>query len=316
MKKYIITADDFGAEHFIDDAIYAAIEKGTVSCVSAFVTFQSRPGSQDENSYIGSIKAIKALHSKHPSIGIGLHLNFTTGFPIGDMYQTLADERGRFHRMEDFDFQNTKVHEVVVEIEHQISVFKQLNIPIDHITCHHGLLNLWKPYWNELIKILKRESIPVRNPVLISDSKWFKKKEGFRKSLMKKRGLRIGIRLIKDNGIIDLIKALASKTGFSKAIRKKKLKTTDYFIDTFYGCPSITQVKNIIKNGPQRNNVFSEFLVHLGKDTETSKAGKAVYGMDRVYAKQMRPKETEVMLSDEVSELFQANLKLYSYSDL
>lgn len=316
MKKYIVTADDFGAEHFIDDAIYAAVEKGAVSCVSAFVNFKVRPETNDENSYVGSIEAIKALHSKHPSIGIGLHLNLTTGHPIGDMYQTLADERGRFHRMEDFDFQTTKEEEVIIEIEHQIRVFKELNIPIDHITCHHGLLNLWKPYWTELIKMLKRENIPVRNPVLISDSKWFKKKEGFRKSLMKKRGLRIGIRLINDNGIIDLIKALASKKGLAKAIKRQKLRTPDYFIDTFYGCPTITQVKNIVKNGPKRNDIYSEFLVHLGKDTATSKAGKAVYGMDRVYAKEMRPKETGVMLSDEVSELFQTNLKLYSYSDL
>ena len=38
-KKIILTADDFGAMDFIDDAIIECVRNGTINCVSAFVCF-------------------------------------------------------------------------------------------------------------------------------------------------------------------------------------------------------------------------------------------------------------------------------------
>ena len=315
INHLIVTADDYGAEEFIDEAIRKAIANGTVSSVSCFTTFKKRSETKKQSKYRGSVAAIKKLHKEFPHVGIGLHLNITTGFPLTDELKSITDRKGRFLQMHKYDFQKVNVSEAEVELEKQLTTFLDLGIPIDHISCHHGITGLFQDFWfiTQKLGTFNGMTIPIRNPNLISNDKKFGKREGFKNSAMRRRGISTGLRLKSKNNwrVITSILMAQLQGEFGKKLKQWGLPTPDYFIDTFYGFPTQTRLHNIMTHGPTGDKV-AEMVVHLG-GTNKFHHNRLVNGMDPRYVKNFRPLEEKVFLSEEVSAFFKMNTNLRSY---
>lgn len=85
-RMLIVTADDYGASAFIDAGIHRAIRGGAVTTVSAFANYQETG------------RPIARLARDHPGVGVGVHLNVTSGSPVLEPSEipSLIDDAGRF----------------------------------------------------------------------------------------------------------------------------------------------------------------------------------------------------------------------------
>ena len=130
--RLIVTADDFGAGGVVDRGILRAVEVGTVTTVSALTNY---PGAGD---------AIRELHRAFPHVGIGVHLNLTSGPPVQapSLLGGICDPQGMFQglprllgRLDYLD-----ITAVESELSAQIAPFHDAGIPVDHLSSHHNVL--------------------------------------------------------------------------------------------------------------------------------------------------------------------------------
>ncbi len=147
MIKLIITADDYGIHKNIDDAIIKGINKGIINSVT--VVMNMPRSKQALKRLVNHLKKKNLMHK----IGIGIHLNITTGKPLVDSYNssiTMAD--GNFHKLGHYmNIKNVDlVNEVQIikELTEQIDLFidtidgiNNTDVPIDHFTSQHNVLH-------------------------------------------------------------------------------------------------------------------------------------------------------------------------------
>lgn len=83
MNKLIINADDFG---YCKGVNYGIIEAHTDGILTSTTMMANMPGFDH---------AVE-LHRQHPKLGIGVHLNLTTGSPVLKHLNTIVDTEGNF----------------------------------------------------------------------------------------------------------------------------------------------------------------------------------------------------------------------------
>ena len=71
-RYLIVTADDYGASENINRGIEEGIADGIVTEVSVLTNFAR------------CHEDLKELCARHPHIGVGVHLNISTGYPVSD----------------------------------------------------------------------------------------------------------------------------------------------------------------------------------------------------------------------------------------
>jgi hopanoid biosynthesis associated protein HpnK len=130
MKRLIVTADDFGAAHEVNDAVEQAHREGLLTAASLMVT----GGAADD-----AVVRAKAI----PTLGVGLHIVLVEGRPAlpPEQLPDLVDSAGNFRT----DMVRTALGiftkpaaraQLRAEIEAQFARFAATGLPLDHVNAH------------------------------------------------------------------------------------------------------------------------------------------------------------------------------------
>lgn len=132
MKRIIINADDFGLTSGVNQAIIDCYRKGTVTSATLLVR---APAAREA----------AGLAAANPGLGVGLHLNLTSGPPAmpADRVPSLVDGGGNFPGLARAAFRLTaglaRSRELEAELLAQIGLCRELGVEPTHIDSHHHL---------------------------------------------------------------------------------------------------------------------------------------------------------------------------------
>src|SRR2546422_1111402 len=157
-RRLVVNADDFGLSAGVNRGVLEAHEAGVVSSVSVLV---NAPGWTD------AAQRLRDLGSPPlplPGLGIGLHLNLTTGRPIS-WGGSLCDARtGQFHPFGSFVARALAGRidrgDVAIECTAQLSRLRDAGMVVTHVDSHrhvHALPGVWGP----VVETARREGVPV-----------------------------------------------------------------------------------------------------------------------------------------------------------
>ncbi len=254
----IINGDDLCKDEKTTSSIIMAYRHGILTSTSAFINME------------GSVEQLNRVHQENPELPIGLHLNLTLGSPVSDLNEVagLTDQHGCFYdinRIIRF-LPYMKLREVQKELFAQAELFHATGVPMSHINYHHHLAALYTPFFNIVREIALKYQVALRNPVpasiyqLISlEGKGGGGSEGVKKLLR--------FAVTHPFKIIPLIK----KVSPDALINQKNLmfaegiKSTNWFIDSFYKNASVANFKSILEQLPAG---VSELVCHPGLDQE------------------------------------------------
>ena len=256
MQKLIVTADDFGAHPFIDRGIREAVLAGCVNTVSAFMVFK----------YSGDklIQLATDAKNRNLNVNFGVHLSLTAGAPVlGESVPSLIENNGKFYDVNTYDYDSTDPFEVYEETRAQIKLFTQTGLRLDHLSCHHGIMQLFPEYFKIYLLLAAEFKVPIRNPILISREKI----KGYKLSGMKYEGLFRGLECIINKGFYQVLinTGTLSPEGLKRKMQVFKggrVSCPDHFIDTFYKNSDKKQLDKILRYLPKGKK--SELVVHLG----------------------------------------------------
>lgn len=251
----IITADDYGASLNINNGIKQAAKEDLITTISALTNFPE------------SLATLKSLSEEYPNIGIGVHLNITTGKPVSDPFlvPTLVKADGNFYTINEIlpHLRNISLDELRIELLAQIQQLSAYGIRIDHLSDQHGILSLYPPFFNIIIELAKEFNVPLRSPVIAS----MKYPGIFPHSFMKQEVYkRLKSFLLSNPGT-----AFSYVTDFqfreinnrTRKLDREGVLYPDVLIDYFYGNPTATNLKYIMENLPPGIN---ELVLHLGTE--------------------------------------------------
>lgn len=148
MKQVIINADDFGYSLAVNRGVIKAFKDGMVSSTTLMANM---PGCQE---------AIK-LAKENPDLGVGCHLNITTGKPLTKV-KTLVDENGEFYHLPGYEAHRETMdpEEIYKEWCAQVDYLLEQGIKLTHLDSHHHIHS-----FAENLDITERISTKYRLPV-------------------------------------------------------------------------------------------------------------------------------------------------------
>ena len=262
-SKYILTADDYGALDYIDQAIIKAIKAGKINSVACFATRFDRDG---EAELPERIQKLVDLKKEGYEFSIGLHFCITSGFSnevdtmlYGNSLTKYNEEKKRheFKTAVNYRFKQVDETHIEKELRSQIKILQDLlgDEPIDSISNHHGLVyintNLFKPY----SKVAAEFKIPVRAPITwrkagLKASNWDKK--------MFNATIREGIKL----KMLDQLRNALDSRSRIKIAQNLNLFHPTCLVDEFYGQPFKPNLVQLFESF--NDATFSaEFMFHL-----------------------------------------------------
>lgn len=157
MKKLIINADDFG---YCKGVNYGIIEAHADGVLTSTTMMANMPGFDH---------AVE-LHQQHPDLGIGVHLNLTTGSPVLNHLKTIVDTEGNFRNQAyykgSFIIDQQETYD---EWKTQIEKILAAGIQPTHLDAHHHA-NLFGDFNNIYFKLADEYNLPVRNNFNNQDS--------------------------------------------------------------------------------------------------------------------------------------------------
>jgi hopanoid biosynthesis associated protein HpnK len=130
MRDLVVTADDFGADIAVNDAVELAHRQGILTAASLMV---GAPAAAD------AVRRAMAL----PRLGVGLHLVLVEGRPVlaPDKVPLLVDSRGRFRENmaaagATLFFHPAARRQLAAEINAQYEAFAATGLKLDHVNAH------------------------------------------------------------------------------------------------------------------------------------------------------------------------------------
>ena len=161
MKRLINNADDYGYRPDISDAIIESHLRGILTSTTALVNYV------DEY----DLKLIR----KAPDLGVGLHLNITSGKPVTKEWQKRYGNffRPKRNQIEQFNYEEWvewahafRTEDIYAEYEAQYKKFIELfDRKPTHIDSHHYTSGLEEAF-PAFIRLAKKYKLKVRYPVL------------------------------------------------------------------------------------------------------------------------------------------------------
>jgi predicted glycoside hydrolase/deacetylase ChbG (UPF0249 family) len=156
MKQLIVNADDFGRAPGVNRGILAAHHTGIVTSTTVMVNYPDAPA------------AIEQALSTAPDLGLGLHLNLTSGSPVSpaDTIPSLLNGNGEFYHVREwatrFDSLDPDAirREMTAQVERFVSLARQ---PPDHLDSHHHATYLHPVALETMFDIANRYNIPMRH---------------------------------------------------------------------------------------------------------------------------------------------------------
>lgn len=275
-KQLLIVADDFGACKEINDGIIKCAEAGSIDCVDAFVTF----GEQSKQA-IQEFQQKFAEQLANGSLRLGLHLTLTCGYPVSGnskdrfrkniIYPDNASRRktGFAHRLKMLTDQKIGYinehfqSEIAREIQAQYELFVDITgMNPAHVSCHEGFFHLTKNLSYKYFPWVMEKNLFTRNPCLISlqdnlGNVWYEY------TLMQQKANKNAFSIIAEIGPLEANKIRNWTTTDLPVYRdqcRPTLKTTDFFLDHFYGQGTITSLERIFS---KLDEAFTyEMVVH------------------------------------------------------
>ncbi len=126
----IVTADDFGLDPAVNEAVARAHDEGILSAASLMVGAEAGP------------EAVSVARAR-PSLGVGLHLVLTDGRAVlpRAVIPDLVDATGRFHEGmaaagARFFFRPRVRRQLAAEIRAQYEAFAETGLSLDHVNAH------------------------------------------------------------------------------------------------------------------------------------------------------------------------------------
>src|SRR5271170_4518425 len=130
MSRLVITADDFGLHHSINDAVEQAHRAGTLNAASLMVSGRA------------SRDAILRAH-RLPNLRVGLHVVLADGWATLDpqLIPAIADSGGRmsgemFIKAVRMFAMPSARRQLEAEIRAQFAAFAQTGLKLDHVNAH------------------------------------------------------------------------------------------------------------------------------------------------------------------------------------
>ncbi len=301
-RNLIITADDFGASNNINEGIEIAAEKGVITTISALSNFTE------------SLPLLKKISENHPEIGMGVHLNITTGKPIlgSGQVPSLVDKDGNFYTIEKLltRLNRISIQELRIELKAQILALGKYNIRIDHLSDQNAVLSFYGPFFEVLTHLAGEFHVPVRTPIIAS----LKYTDLFPHSEMNKHGHKIAFKLALNHPFrsIELLKYTRTSQIDKKVqiLDNLGILHPDLLIDYFWGNPTESNLNYILEHLP---NGTSELILHLGTETRQEKYPT---GLELDYFTN-REKELKIITTACLQETFNyLNINMIGYSDI
>ena len=150
LRSITINADDFGHSAPRTKAIVDCCEKGLINRTTLMVNMPDCESAVEES------------RSNGFSDRVGLHLNFTEGFPLTDeikRFRRFCNPDGSFvmrHPFVGLPYVGAERAAVKTEILAQVRKYKSFDLPLMHCDGHHHIQSRW-PMAEVLFPILKAE---------------------------------------------------------------------------------------------------------------------------------------------------------------
>ncbi|GAB4570546.1 MAG: carbohydrate deacetylase [Anaerolineae bacterium] len=157
MPAVIVNADDLGRTAGINRGILEAHKKGIVTSSTVMVNY---PAAAD---------AFELMGAEAPFLGLGLHLNLTSGVPVSGAgaVPTLVDDAGRFRAPEGWGavVAAFAADEVERELRAQFEQFVRMagKLPT-HLDSHHHAVYACPAGLRTMLALAKEHSLPIRRP--------------------------------------------------------------------------------------------------------------------------------------------------------
>jgi predicted glycoside hydrolase/deacetylase ChbG (UPF0249 family) len=274
-SKVIINADDFGITKGVNKAIFELVDAGVVTSTSVMSNMP----------YFEDIIKLKN------TIGIGVHLNLTTGKPLNNvkMVSSLVSENGEFFELSTLlkRIWHGQISKKAVEFElnAQIQQLFDLGIHPDHIDSHESILKY--PF---IIRIVKEIA---KTYDIFAVRTFIPRKFDYRRLLSPKKML-ISLYL-------SYQRVLWKKYGFSVGDKKDSLLEVGLNYNR-----AIDKLKNVFNNLPDG---VLEFTVHPGYCNEDNRPLGGYI--------QEREVEMQALLSDEFKDIVSSSeAELISFKDI
>lgn len=152
--RLIINGDDFGLTRGCNLGLVDSFRRGVMTSTSLMVNM---PAAEDA----------AGLWRENRDMSVGLHLNITAGFPLGEGYKTLLRPDGRFDKGNRHKAGRVDPDEIRREYELQYRKFLELTgRKPDHLNSHHWIETL--PETMDLIQELSIEKdVPMRQFIML-----------------------------------------------------------------------------------------------------------------------------------------------------
>ncbi|MFT7069183.1 MAG: putative glycoside hydrolase/deacetylase ChbG (UPF0249 family) [Spirosomataceae bacterium] len=289
-RKLIINADDYGYVEHIDQAVVEAAQKGVITSVSCFA-----------NVPFDELKTkVEKLKSAAAFIKIGLHLTITSGKPLTVCPTLSSGNEFKANRAYRF---SESLSELKAELEAQINNFERVmgKGKINHVDCHHNLLYLDFGFFETMLELAKKYSLPMRTPVRIDLLPQFKGVRQLNPVLFMPSVLE-ALKVRPRKNFFRLLYVVKSDTVnfLAGKIKSAGLTRSDYFTLNIYGNANL----NVFRAAYPviAENEVCEQIMHLSKPTTRKDRKNAPNGINHRYFKG-RNEEFELLMSDDFTNL-------------
>jgi chitin disaccharide deacetylase len=147
-----VNADDFGFTAGVNRGILEAHAAGVVSSVSVLVNTPGWPDARDH------------LRTARGTLGVGLHLNLTSGAPLTTAPSLASPRTGRFHSLSALVARaltgRLDASDVAAECRAQLARLRGAGMSVTHIDSHRHV-HVLPGVWGVVIEIARREGVPV-----------------------------------------------------------------------------------------------------------------------------------------------------------
>ncbi|BAY24255.1 hopanoid biosynthesis associated protein HpnK [Calothrix sp. NIES-2100] len=148
----IVNADDFGKTQAVNQAIVEASARGILTSTTVMVNM---PYAEE----------ISGLISAFPKVGIGLHVNLTSGYPVlpPESIWSLVDKTGHFWDIDEFLrrvwFGRIKREHIRSEIDAQLSKLIKLVGKVTHLDSHKHIHGRNLQVLDEMLQVGKAHGV-------------------------------------------------------------------------------------------------------------------------------------------------------------
>lgn len=160
-KKLIVTADDYGVFPSVNKGVIEAIKQGKVNSVACI------------SNYVNSVNNVINLQAEvGVKADVGCHLTISSGKPLILKDHEAFTSEGYFRPFGELLLDDIEkcLPELKKELIAQVETFKDSNIYVNHLSCHHNTLTNTKALFKTYLEVANHFKLPMRSVNLIPDS--------------------------------------------------------------------------------------------------------------------------------------------------